>query len=104
SVLASHPIIRELGDMRDRKLHLAGNFTGSIGELRDATPLLVAPGVDNRHPTDAPPDTPFYPLYVARLGRGRVVCLQWNNAQDEFVALTAGRFYVRCVQWAANHL
>jgi hypothetical protein len=44
----------------------------------------------------------FYPRCISHLGKGRIVCLQWNGAQQDLEAMTSGKFYVRCIQWLAN--
>ena len=88
-----------------KKLRLEANFAGSIGVLPEgAVPLIAAPGIPNLHhiAQPVPPDTVFYPLYTSHLGKGRIVCLQWNSAQQDLEAMTSGKFYVRCVQWLAN--
>jgi RNA polymerase sigma factor (sigma-70 family) len=94
-----------------QKVKLQPDFLGSIGIIRDGQPLLAAPGLPNLSPhhiaTTVPADTVFYPMYVSHLGQGNILCLQWNTkgndaSQPVLEALTAGRFYPRCIEWLAN--
>jgi hypothetical protein len=67
-------------------------------------PLMAAPGLRNMHviATTMPAGTTFYPLYISRLGNGRIVCLQWNADQPALEGITLGKFYLHCVDWLAK--
>jgi hypothetical protein len=106
-VLVDHPIVTELKPMigTGKKLKVEPSILGSIGILPDdAIPLIAAPGIPNQHhiATPVPPETVFYPVYISHLGKGRIVCLQWNGAQGDLEAITSGKFYPRCIQFLAN--
>jgi hypothetical protein len=106
-VLVDHPIITELKPIigTTKQIKLEPNILGSIGVLPDdAIPLIAAPKIPNQHhiATPIPPETVFYPLYISHLGKGRIVCLQWNGAQGDLEAITSRKFYPRCIQYLAN--
>jgi hypothetical protein len=105
TIAGDHPLIAELTTLKVRTVHLEPQLTGSMGVVFEGgQALLEAPGATNRHPIDPPPppEMLFQPLYISHLGDGRIICFQWGSHQPELVALTDGKFYIRCLEWLAK--
>jgi hypothetical protein len=103
---ADHPL---LAGLPARQFTMRG-MNGVIGTLAGTgTPLIAAPNCTNQRGDRSSGavdrgDELFYPLYVAQLGRGRIVGCQWY-APDPPPALAkvpGEDFYVRCVRWLAH--
>jgi RNA polymerase sigma factor (sigma-70 family) len=87
---------------RAQTIHLR-NLSGSVGIIREGQALITAPGLHNHHPMDAAPaDAAYYPLYVATLGKGRIIGMGWGESQPAIDAAGGQGFYVRCVRWLAH--
>jgi RNA polymerase sigma factor (sigma-70 family) len=114
-VAPDHPLTAAFKDLPDHTLMMP-TLSGSIGEIQ-GTPLMEsnAPNMVSDYgvkeatdtgtwdpPTTQPLATTFYPLYVAQLGKGRAVVLQWETAGTQFDALTQKRFHIHCFQWLAG--
>ncbi len=117
-VVGDHPLLANLKAKGIKKVTVT-HLNGALGRFH-GTPLIAAPGVPNQFvgnssanlPDKADASVPdpsmppvFYPLYVAQLGKGRIVGCQWYGPQDVSRILNeahGGRFYIHCVQWLAG--
>ena len=107
-VVAAHPL---LGSLAAVGKTVTLRATGGFGEFADgAVPLIRVKSMENMgepHGRAYREDTrrDFYPLYVARLGKGRIVSCSFGNWIDTPVELqeaTGGKFTQRAVLWAAG--
>ena len=114
-VVADHPVLTGLrGNLEDGKTQISA-LHGMRGIVR-GTPLIVledelstlsnvdSDGKAKDEVGAKPPEDQkiFCPLYVAELGKGRILACQWDSMPKSIVEHTKGRFYVHCVQWLAK--
>jgi RNA polymerase sigma factor (sigma-70 family) len=124
-VLADHPLLAGL-NVKELKLRGLNGALGTLGSDDksfpiEATPLIAAPsqknysgtrdsaalsatGETSKDPQTGKPTAVFYPLYVAKLGRGRIVACQWYTPEPPpaLAKMSGEPFYQRCVRWLAE--
>jgi hypothetical protein len=114
-VVSDHPLLHDLRKtLEGGKLPISA-LNGTKGILH-GTPLIVVDGdvtslgnVDTEgnpvagKEVTAPGDAKiFAPLFVAQIGKGRVIACQWDSLPKPIIEATQGRFYIHCCQWLAN--
>jgi hypothetical protein len=106
-IVADHPLVADLkAAFPDGQLEV-DFIHGAKGEMR-GTPLIVALDADQANAKDdeliaeAKKGVRFTPLYVAELGKGKIVALQCHTVGKAFRTATNNKFHVHCVQWLAG--
>jgi hypothetical protein len=101
-VIADHPILGTL--KKGQTVSITAN--GAYGELLPgSTPLIRVKGADGMMMDAALGETPFYPLFLSQLGKGRIVqCVYpaWQGTPGDLQKATGGKFTVRAIKWAAQ--
>jgi hypothetical protein len=114
-VVSDHPLLHDLRKTLDGgKLPITA-LNGTKGILH-GTPLIVDEGdlaaianldadgnpVSGKEAAAPKDGKIFAPLFVAQIGKGRVVACQWDSIPKPLIEATEGRFYIHCCQWLAN--
>jgi hypothetical protein len=106
-IVGEHPILGTLSGKQSTELTDVLP-TGAYGVLTDnAVPLMRLKYLERIVPDSAlqsHPDWSFYTLYTAHLGRGRIICCNFdvsNQPPKNLSSATRGAFTLHCVEWLA---
>jgi hypothetical protein len=102
-VVAAHPLLGALA--AGQTVRMTPNGTWGLPAAQ-TIPLIRIKNMDAFRAFDkAGVDWTFYPLYIARLGKGRIVGCQfpaWSATPRDLMAATGNEFNIRAVRWLAN--
>jgi hypothetical protein len=105
-IVGAHPLLGDLSGQFGKKIDLIAN--GTLGIL-NGTPLIrVTNSQQVRAMNPSHPRTPdefLDALYIAQLGKGKIVGIGFSimrDAPDALEAANQNRFYIHCVEWLAG--
>ena len=106
-IIGEHPILGTLSGKQSTELADVLP-TGAYGILTDdAMPLMRLKYPERILPArvlQSQPDVSFYTLYTARLGKGRIICCNFdvaNQPAKDLQSAAGGAFTLHCVEWLA---
>lgn len=106
-IIGEHPILGTLSGKQSTELADVLP-TGAYGVLSDgAMPLVRLKFLERIVPQrliESHPDWSFYTLYTARLGRGRIICCNFdvaNQPAKDLQRAAGGAFTLHCLEWLA---
>lgn len=107
-IIAPHPLLGMLAGKVGRTIKITPNGTWGV-PAQQTIPLIRVKDMDAFR--DSEPrggrDWTFYPLYVAQLGKGRIVGCQfpaWSPMPKDLMTATDNEFNIRAVRWLAHQL
>jgi hypothetical protein len=111
-MIGSHPILGRLSGKTGRTIKLTPNGTWGVPGVQ-TIPLIRVKDMNKfrsfykEGPEDGAADWTFYPLYVAQLGKGRIVGCQfpaWTPMPKDLMSATDSEFNLRAIAWLAHRL
>jgi hypothetical protein len=107
-IIGAHPILGRLSGKTDQTIRITPNGTWGIPGAK-TIPLIRVKDMEQFRAFYKEGDEAwtFYPLYVAELGKGRIVGCQfpaWSPMPLALMNATDSQFNIRAVQWLAHRL
>ena len=103
-VVSDDPLLSGLKSaLPDGRLTIA-NMNGTTGVVH-GTPLIVAEqsfSPPSSEPATTQPARQLVPLYIAQLGKGKIINCQWDSLPPQLVEASKGRFYIHCCEYLAG--